>query len=1091
MEKWVFFTGGTENIDFRFADIVANTTTANDLGFNTATYLVRDSDQVQVSSGTTNTQGLYTYIVNPDTYDLRATSSGTHVRHNDVAVSANEVVTLNFSFARIHVNITTGYGQQVDLWTYLYNGSNSLVTSIDASRTYSDGFTWYDVAPGNFSIWSSFVPGYWNYNIEATAGNLYSAVVQLGVLVVYTNDGSNPQNLNIKFYYGNTTNLIQSTSPGTDGILVKSLAPGTYDVLIDDSVLYEDVLVTAEGRVEVGTRLNHLPSIDAVSYTRVVQDETSTVTLDVTDLDYDYPTLDLSVITNVGTVSNLKAFHGFIQTGEFRITFDYNAPSTLGTFMLNVTVSDGFGGEDTVVIFLSNQNNVVHLHSYRDDNTPEATSVYLYDVEFGTQVSSINTGTDGYAQLSIPDGIYNVRFVEDNDIWFYNVAIIGNQIYNYTATFGVVEIYVTTTGGVPVDAWTYAFDHPRTTSSFSAERTYADGIAIYILAPGTYEFDIVQTNTITIVQTVEGGQKSIVGTDIPQLDNPPADITYEYGQTGYSISWNFTESDPDYYNITRDGVTIDHGVWDGSVITISVDGLFPGVYEFRVYVNDTNGLPNQDTVFVTVTAGPAPLVNPHGDMTGEFGSDVDISFVVNGDNADQYVVYLDEAIFATGVWTPGFVNITLSGYSIGTYNLTIFINDTLGQNSIDQFTLTISDTTSPAVNSPADVGYYQGETGYDISWNISDLDPDRYVIYLDGVEMVNQTWTSPNTVVYSVDGLAVGVYAVVIEVYDSSGNMATDTVTVTVSDPSIQLNSSPANASMEADGTLLLEWDVSGYLLLNYSLYINDIFIETGSPVGGISFGFQTSDLGAYNFTVVIHSQFDMITDYVVITVVDTTAPAINSPIDISYEIGTTGNTVEWTASDLLQATYSLYIDGVLIESDAWTNNQLSFNVDGLALGSHNVTLAVEDTSGNISFDSVTVTVNAPPADSTLELSSKPVSQLLGLSIANVTLDWTIVTNNPGTYSLELDGVEVDSGSTSDGQIISYLLSFTTVGNYELTLTLVNGDGITLVDSVYITVIDDSGNISTTEDTPFGSLGLLALALFGMGVLVRRKEEVL
>jgi hypothetical protein len=100
--------------------------------------------------------------------------------------------------------------------------------------------------------------------------------------------------------------------------------------------------------------------------------------------------------------------------------------------------------------------------------------------------------------------------------------------------------------------------------------------------------------------------------------------------------------------------------------------------------------------------------------------------------------------------------------------------------------------------------------------------------------------------------------------------------------------------------------------------------------------------------------------DVVIVTVVDTTPPDINSPADVEFEEATTGNSVEWTCYDLYPDTYSVYVNSSIDISAAWAGGNIEIILDGLEEGFYNLTLVVEDTSGNSASDTVLVTVTPP-----------------------------------------------------------------------------------------------------------------------------------
>jgi hypothetical protein len=86
----------------------------------------------------------------------------------------------------------------------------------------------------------------------------------------------------------------------------------------------------------------------------------------------------------------------------------------------------------------------------------------------------------------------------------------------------------------------------------------------------------------------------------PTIDQP-ADVTYEEGASGSIITWTPSDINPATYTIYRNGTSIETGNWDGSSLSINVDGLAVGTYNFTIVASDTNNISTRDTVMVTVT----------------------------------------------------------------------------------------------------------------------------------------------------------------------------------------------------------------------------------------------------------------------------------------------------------------------------------------------------------------------------------------------------------------------------------------------------------------------------------------------------------
>ncbi len=92
----------------------------------------------------------------------------------------------------------------------------------------------------------------------------------------------------------------------------------------------------------------------------------------------------------------------------------------------------------------------------------------------------------------------------------------------------------------------------------------------------------------------------------PSIDHP-ADVLYNEGTTGHSIIWSPSDAHPASYEIYRNGSLLDSGSWTGGSITVLVDNLAVGTYNFTIVVYDKSGNYASDTVFVTVRPGIATI----------------------------------------------------------------------------------------------------------------------------------------------------------------------------------------------------------------------------------------------------------------------------------------------------------------------------------------------------------------------------------------------------------------------------------------------------------------------------------------------------
>ena len=226
--------------------------------------------------------------------------------------------------------------------------------------------------------------------------------------------------------------------------------------------------------------------------------------------------------------------------------------------------------------------------------------------------------------------------------------------------------------------------------------------------------------------------------------------------------------------------------YDGGTPFVAVRGNVVGVNSFpgtnpsgdgnasRIIENAIN--------FVALKVDIIPVISNAADQTIELGSTGNtITWPVSDDSPNTYSVTQDGVVIDSGSYSNSQdIVVNIDGLSIGTYVFGLTIDDTQGQSATDSVTITVVDTTSPTVNSPADFTYVEGSTGNSISWSATDASPGTYSVVLDGSNYDSGAWTSGSAVVVNVDGLSVGTHTFTITFSDTQSNAVSDSVTVTV-----------------------------------------------------------------------------------------------------------------------------------------------------------------------------------------------------------------------------------------------------------------------------------------------------------------------
>jgi parallel beta-helix repeat protein len=267
----------------------------------------------------------------------------------------------------------------------------------------------------------------------------------------------------------------------------------------------------------------------------------------------------------------------------------------------------------------------------------------------------------------------------------------------------------------------------------------------------------------------------------PVIDSP-ADFEYESGSTDNSITWTCSDDHPEMYLIVRDGVSVYSGVWDGLGIAILIDGLDLGIYNYTITVTDTCGNLRTDTVLVSVVDTTDPSIESLDDMQYESGTtDNTIVWIASDFNPDSYEIIRNGIQIASGPWDGASIGISVDGLDLGTYNFTLGVLDTSGNNASDTVMVTVVDTTDPSLNTPEDIQFKFGDAGHNLAWMLQDMNPFSYEVFMNSTLIASGTWNSTGeTVTIALDGISVGVHFFTIYVTDLAGNEASNRVIVTV-----------------------------------------------------------------------------------------------------------------------------------------------------------------------------------------------------------------------------------------------------------------------------------------------------------------------
>ena len=482
-----------------------------------------------------------------------------------------------------------------------------------------------------------------------------------------------------------------------------------------------------------------------------------------------------------------------------------------------------------------------------------------------------------------------------------------------------------------------------------------------------------------------------------------------------------------------------------------------------------------------------------------------ISWNATDENPKNFTITRDGETYDSGSWDGDLLEVYL--YHLYTENLTHTLPITftfecmvfnLDNDSIsDSVDVTvIADELAPIISTPDDFFYEVGSFGHEITWNITETNPDIYNITRysnetssNATEIEFDDWDGSNITI-SADGLnASHWYSFTLFVNDTLGYNSTSSVNVTVyEDISAPTINSPDDIIYEfgAVGNEIL-WTTYDSNPSNYSLEVLILFENStyGNQTGGAFSGppgnitehswsltnpdgfnltliLDYTHVGNYSLTLTLFDAFGYnASDTVNVTIYkDVRAPIINATDTFTYEEGYTGYNLTWSAEENNPRFYNLTLDGVNLKNGTWRGENITTFIDGLAIVdglptdySYNLTLT--DFFNQTSIFVIIVTVTPDAHDPII--SEVQVLQSYTTAVTNnITIQaysWDI--NNITSISIEWYTTTPESAEVMSMTLENNDFYFIRLGtfNHDATITF------------RITATDNSSvnNVQTTE----------------------------
>lgn len=296
---------------------------------------------------------------------------------------------------------------------------------------------------------------------------------------------------------------------------------------------------------------------------------------------------------------------------------------------------------------------------------------------------------------------------------------------------------------------------------------------------------------------------------------------------------------------------------------------------------------------------------------------------------------------------------------------------------------------------------------------------------------------------------SLGMYTIRAWCASDSASQSTD-VLVNVADPIPPTIDSPPDIQVtEGNSSASVTWNPADTYPDRYEIYDNSVlFSEDEWNGSSITVGLGTLALGGHNLTCVVYDVSDnTAADQVNVLVVDNVLPIINHLENSTMSEGSSASLI-WSPSDLHPSSFELYREGILIDSDSWSGDDIIVSLADLTIGEYNYTIVVFDTSGNKATDTTFVTVE----DNAIPVIDHPDDIEYSEGSIGNTIVWIASDLNPNTFTI-FRNHSIIKTSTWTGAPIVQSIDGLAIGVYNFTVLVTDTSGNSISDEVIVTVI--------------------------------------
>ena len=254
-----------------------------------------------------------------------------------------------------------------------------------------------------------------------------------------------------------------------------------------------------------------------------------------------------------------------------------------------------------------------------------------------------------------------------------------------------------------------------------------------------------------------------------------------------------------------------------------------------------------------------PIITGPGNQDVLIGlENVTLTWILEDEYPFSIEVWVDDLINVTSDWTNTTfdyvynVSASFPSFALGEYEIKLVAIDQNSNFAEDILTFRIYENVTPVIEGPDPVEFIFSETGYSLSWNITEENPSMYEIRKDNESIVSGT-IDPNEPIieYSLDGLEIGVHNFTLYANDTSGNTASHSVLVTVLGDTVppEIVYTPADIHYaQGDTHQVYNWTATDDFKDYYEILVDGVIVITADwTTDLIEFDFSGLQQGEHN----------------------------------------------------------------------------------------------------------------------------------------------------------------------------------------------------------------------------------------------------